>query len=136
MSILILNGQLCMYTMPSNFTPYSFTQRGIQRDMCTIFFYSKELETTFGNQTRQLIWKFNLMRNEGTIRILSKTKHKQPFDQRVTSSCNPVTRMSNGELTLVWKLYLSGPCLFAFQKLCLRSIMGWIASPKIHKLKP
>lgn len=66
-------GQVCRYPEIMLFTAsVRHTERHVHKH-----FYSKVLETTFGNQTRELISKFNLVRIEGKIKIHSKAEHKR-----------------------------------------------------------
>ena len=88
--------------------------------MCTKHFYSKVLETTFGNQTRELISKFNLVQIRGKIKIHSKAEHKWLLE----SSELWISRMKDGELSpggFKTKLFIAMYILF--QKLDLKTIM-------------
>ena len=83
-------------------------------------FYSKVLETTFGNQTRELISKFNLVQIRGKIKIHSKDEHKWLLE----SSELRISRMQDGELSLggfKTKPFIAMYVLF--QKLDLKTIM-------------
>ena len=85
-------GQVCRYPEILLLTASCrHTERHVHKH-----FYSKVLETTFGNQTRELISKFNLVQIRGKIKIHSKAEYKWFLE----SSELQISRMKDGELHL------------------------------------